>query len=52
MRICVLADLPGRSVTTTSKCTKKLKCFDEIRTRGKNNFENKFLEMVFSFHKK
>ena len=47
MRICVLADLPGRSVATTCKRTKKLERFDEIRTRGKNDFENKFLKLVF-----
>ena len=49
MRVCVLADLPGRSVATTSTCTTKLERFDEIRTRSKSNFENEFLEMVFQF---
>ena len=49
MRASVLADLPGHSVATTSTCTKKLEPFDEIRTRGKINFENEFLEMIFSF---
>ena len=47
MRVCVLADLPGRSAATTSMCTMKLERFDEIRTRGKNHFENEFLQMVF-----
>ena len=47
MRVCVLSDLPGRSVATTSKCTTKLDCFDEIRTRSKSKFENEFLKMVF-----
>ena len=50
MRVCVLADLPGRSVPTTSTCTTKLERFDrKIRTRGKRNFEKELLEMVFSF---
>ena len=35
MRICVLADLPGRSVATTSTYTTKLERFDEIRTPAK-----------------
>ena len=43
---CMFAYL-GRSVATTSTCTMKLECFDEIRTRGKNNLKNKFLEMDF-----
>ena len=47
MRVCVMADLPGRSVAIISTCTMKLEHFDEIRTRGKSNFENKFLEMVY-----
>ena len=47
MRVSALADLPGRSVATTSTYTTELERFDEIRTRGKSNFENKFLEMVF-----
>ena len=47
MRVCILADLPGLSVATTSTCTSKLEPFDEIRTRGKSNFESKFFEMVF-----
>ena len=46
MRLCVLADLPGRSVATTNTCTTKLERFDEIRTRNKSNLENEFLEMV------
>ena len=49
MRASVLADLPSHSVATTSTCTKKLEPFDEMRTRAKSNFENEFLEMVFSF---
>ena len=47
MRVCVLADLPGRSVATTSTCTTKLQSFDEIRTHSKSNFENEVLEMLF-----
>ena len=47
MRVSVLADLPGHSIATTSTYATKLECFDEIRTRGKSNFENEFLEMVF-----
>ena len=43
MCVSILADLPGRSVTTTSTCTMKLECFNKIRTHGKINFENKFL---------
>ena len=46
MRVCVLANLPGRSVATTSMGRMKLERFDKIRTRGKRNFENEFLEMV------
>ena len=38
----VLADLPGRSVATTSTCMMKLERFDKIKTRGKSYFENKF----------
>ena len=49
MRVCALADLQGRYVATTSKCTTKLEHIDEIKTRGKSNFKNKFLEMVFQF---
>ena len=47
MRVCVLADLPGRSVATTSTYTTKLERLDEIGTRGKRNFESEFLGMVF-----
>ena len=49
MRVCVLADLPGRLVATisTCTCTTKLDRFDEIRTCVESNFRNKFLEMVF-----
>ena len=47
MRVCILADSPGRLVATTSTCTAKLERFDEIGTHGKSNFENEFLEMVF-----
>ena len=47
MRVFVLADLPGRSVATTSTCMTKLERFDAIRTRGKSNFKNEFLEMLF-----
>ena len=46
MHVCEMSDLPGRSVAITSTCTTKLECFDEIRTRGKCNFENEYLEMV------
>ena len=38
MRVCV---------PTTSTCKMKLERFDEIRTRGKSNFQNEFLQMVF-----
>ena len=37
----------GHSIATISTRTTKLERFDEIRTHGKDNFENKFLEMVF-----
>ena len=47
MRLCILADLPGRSVATASTCMMKFKRFDEIKTRSKSNFKNEFLEMVF-----
>ena len=47
MRVSVLADLTGRLVATTSTYTTKLEHFDGIRTRGKNNFENEFSEMVY-----
>ena len=47
MRVSVLADLPGRLVATTSTYTLKLEHFDEIRTPGKSNFENKFLDNIF-----
>ena len=47
MRVSVLADLPGRSIATSSTYTTKLERFDEIRTPGKSNFENEFIEMVF-----
>ena len=52
MRLCILADLPGRSVNTTSTCTTKLERFDEIRTRSKSFFKNEFLEMVFQLLEK
>ena len=52
MRVCVLADLPGRSVVSTSMYTMKLERFDEIRTDGKSYLENELLEMFFSFYKK
>ena len=44
---CLLANLPGRSVATTSMSTMKLEHFDEIRNHGKSNFEKEVLEMVF-----
>ena len=47
MCICKMADLPGYLVATISMYTTKLEHFDEIRTHGKHNFKNKFLEMVF-----
>ena len=43
------ADLPGHSVGINNVCTIKLEHFDEIETRGKHNFQNEFLEMVFQF---
>ena len=46
MHVSVLADLPGRSIATPSMYTMELERFDEIKTCGKSNFENKFLEMV------
>ena len=46
MRVSVLADLQGRLIVTTSTYMTKLEYFDEIRTRGKSNFENQLLEMV------
>ena len=46
MRVSVLTDLPGRSVATTSAYTTKLESFDEIRTRGKSNFESELLELA------
>ena len=46
MRVSVLADLPSRSIVTTSTYTTKLERFDEIRTRGKSKLENKFFEMA------
>ena len=47
MHVSVLADIPGRSIATISTYMAKLECFDENRTRGKGNFENELLEMVF-----
>ena len=47
MCVSVLADLPGCSVATPSTYTTKLEHFDEIRTPGKSNFKNEFIEMVF-----
>ena len=49
MHVCEMAVLPCRSIAITSTCTTKLKCFNEIRTRGKYNFKNEFLEMVSQF---
>ena len=49
--VCVLADLPGCSLATTSTCTTKLERFDEIRTRGKSIFEDEFLEMLYQLLK-
>ena len=46
MCVCEMADLPGRLVAFISMCMTKLECFGEIRTHGKCNFENKFLDMV------
>ena len=46
MRASVLAYLRGRLIATTSTYTPKLEQFDEIRTHGKNNFQNEFLKMV------
>ena len=47
MHVSVLADLPGRSIATTGTFTMKLEHFDEIKTCGKSNFKNEFLEMLF-----
>ena len=49
MRVNVFADLPDRSIATctTSTYMTILKCFDKIRTRGKSNFENDLLEVIF-----
>ena len=47
MCVCILADLLGCLVATTSTCTTKLDHFDKIRTHSKRNFENEFLEMFF-----
>ena len=47
MRVSALADLPGRSVATTSTYMTKLERFDKIRFFGNSNFGNKFLEMVY-----
>ena len=47
MCVCEKADSPGPSVAITCAYTTKLERFDEIRTRGKRNFENELLEMVF-----
>ena len=52
MCACVLADLPGRLITTISMYTMKLERFDKIRTHGKSDFENEFLEMVFQLLEK
>ena len=52
MRVCVLTNLTARSVGTTRKCGMKLERFNEIRTSGKCNFENEFLEMVFQLLEK
>ena len=42
MRVNVLAGIPGSSIATTSMYTTKLESFDEIKTRGKSNFETIF----------
>ena len=42
-----MGDLPGHSVAITSMFHKKLERIAEIGVRGKRNFENEFLEMVF-----
>ena len=47
MHVCVLADLSGRSVATTSTSMTNLEPFDKFRTGGKSNFETEFLEMAF-----
>ena len=46
MCVCKMADLPGRLVAFTSTCTTKLDRFGGIKTCGKSNFENVFLEVV------
>ena len=49
MRVCILADLPGHSVATTSTCMMKLKRFDEIRTRGKITLKTNFRDGFSAF---
>ena len=49
MHVCEMADLPGRSVATTSTCASKLERFDKTGKPDIRNFESKFLEMVFQF---
>ena len=40
---------PGHSVVITSTCTMKSERYDIIGTRGKHNFETKFLEILLQF---
>ena len=50
MRVSVLywlAYLAAQWLPPQQHIYDKLECFDGIRTRGKSNYENEFLEMVF-----
>ena len=49
MCVCEMANLLGCSVAITTMCTTKLERFDEIRTHGKRNFENEFLDGFSAF---
>ena len=50
--VCLrMADLPGRLVAFNNTCTTKLEHFGEIRTRGRSNFGEKILGMVFKLLK-
>ena len=46
MCVCEMADLPCRSVAIIKTCSTNSEHSDEIKTRGKGNFENGFLEQV------
>ena len=48
MRVSVLANLCTRPLYSYRQhVCDELECFDEIRTRGKSNFKNEVLEVVF-----